>query len=252
MYFEMMKTQMCLNFMRGRCKYSALECLFSHSKDNFSLCDSWLKGECTGIMGNLCRFRHYYTEQDAHEMRSLANKEKLVGVNDCLNGQDVSESPYRVKVVKETRKERREEVDLETGKRKSWIESMEFEVLDITGETPVKKSKLDTDVRKMPLSEIENSKEIEGNRNPLTKMLQSSRFTFSATVDLDTCPVCLRKFKGEKGVKSHRSARNSACRLGKENLRQESSSELVKATSPIVISSSQDTNDSIIVVPDSP
>ena len=202
------------------------------------------------MMGNLCIFRHYYTEQDAQKIQTMANKEKLNKVNDCLIERNDSDSPYRVKVVKETRKERREEVDLETGKRKSWIESMEFEVLDLTGETPAKKAKLDG--RKTPLSEIGNRKEIEGNVKTLTKMLQSSRVASSATVDLDTCPVCQRKFKGEKGVKSHRSARNSACRLGKENMIQESSSELVKVTSPIVISSSQESDHSIIVIPDSP
>ena len=34
-------------------------------------------------------------------------------------------------------RERREEVDLETGKRRSWVESKEFEVLDLTGEETV-------------------------------------------------------------------------------------------------------------------
>jgi len=240
---------MCLNFLRGRCNYSALACPFSHSKDNFPLCSNWQKGECTG---NSCKFRHYYTEQDAQKMQTLAYKEKLDKVNDGQIERNDSESPYIVKVVKETRRERREEVDLETGKRKSWIESMEFEVLDLTGETPAKKAKLDIDVRKTPLSEIGNMKEIEGNQMTLTKVLQSSRVTSSATVDLDTCPVCLRKFKGEKGVKSHRSARNSACRLGKENMIQEPSSEMVRATSPIVTSYSQETDHSIIVIPDSP
>ena len=246
----MFKTKMCKNFIYGRCKYSTLECPYSHNKDNFPLCGSWQKGECTGMMGNLCIFRHYYTEQDAQKIQTMANKEKLDKVNNCLIVRNDSDSPYRVKVVKETRKERREEVDLETGKRKSWIESMEFEVLDLTGETPAKKAKLDG--RKTPLSEIGNRKEIEGNVKTLTKMLQSSRVASSATVDIDTCPVCQRKFKGEKGVKSHRSARNSACRLGKENMIQESSSELVEVTSPIVISSSQETDHSIIVIPDSP
>merc|ERR1711915_474278 len=186
-------------------------------------------------------------------MQTLANKEKLDMVNnDRLIERNDSESPYRVKVVKETRRERREEVDLETGKRKSWIESMEFEVLDLTGETPSKKAKLDIDVRKTPLSVIENRKEVGGNLKTLTKVLQSSRVTSSATVDLDTCPVCLRKFKGEKGVISHRSARNSACRLGKENLIQGPSSDMVRDTSPIVISNSQEIDNSIIVIPDSP
>ena len=42
-------------------------------------------------------------------------------------------SPLVVKVRKEVARERREEVDLETGKRRSWVESTEFDVLDLTG-----------------------------------------------------------------------------------------------------------------------
>ena len=80
------------------------------------------------MMGDLCIFRHYYTEQDAQKIQTMTNKEKLDKVNYCLFERNDSDSPYRVKVVKETRKERREEVDLETGKRKIWIELMEFEV----------------------------------------------------------------------------------------------------------------------------
>ena len=44
-------------------------------------------------------------------------------------------SPLRVKVVKEVSKQRREEVDLDTGKRRSWVETTEYEVLDLCGET---------------------------------------------------------------------------------------------------------------------
>ena len=38
-----------------------------------------------------------------------------------------------VKVRKEVARERREELDLETGRRRSWVETREFEVLDLTG-----------------------------------------------------------------------------------------------------------------------
>ena len=43
-------------------------------------------------------------------------------------------SPLTVRVRKEVARERREELDLETGTRRSWVESREFEVLDLTGE----------------------------------------------------------------------------------------------------------------------
>ncbi len=48
-------------------------------------------------------------------------------------------SPYRVKVIKEVSKQRMEEVDLETGKRKCWVETTEFEVLQLTGETQLRR-----------------------------------------------------------------------------------------------------------------
>ena len=47
-------------------------------------------------------------------------------------------SPYRVKVVKEVAKQRREEVDLDTGRRRSWVETIEVEVLDLCGKSPDK------------------------------------------------------------------------------------------------------------------
>ena len=43
-------------------------------------------------------------------------------------------SPLVLKVRREVARERREEFDLETGRRRSWVESREFEVLDLTGE----------------------------------------------------------------------------------------------------------------------
>ena len=43
-------------------------------------------------------------------------------------------SPLILKVRREVARERREEVDLETGRRRSWVETREFEVMDLTGE----------------------------------------------------------------------------------------------------------------------
>ena len=38
-------------------------------------------------------------------------------------------------------------------------------------------------------------------------------------VDSNQCPVCRKSFKNSKGVLSHRSARNSSCKPGKNHLR---------------------------------
>ena len=45
-------------------------------------------------------------------------------------------SPLVVKVRKEVAKKRKEEVDLYTGTRRSWVEETEFEILDLTGCSP--------------------------------------------------------------------------------------------------------------------
>ena len=47
-------------------------------------------------------------------------------------------SPYKVKLLREVSRQRKEEVDLETGRRRSWVETTEFDVFDLTGVTPVK------------------------------------------------------------------------------------------------------------------
>ena len=42
-------------------------------------------------------------------------------------------SPLVVKVRKEVAKERMEEVDLDTGHRRSWVVEKEFDIYDLTG-----------------------------------------------------------------------------------------------------------------------
>ena len=47
-------------------------------------------------------------------------------------------SPLVVKIRKEKETRRLEEVDLDTGRRRSWVETTEHDVIDLTGETPTK------------------------------------------------------------------------------------------------------------------
>ena len=47
-------------------------------------------------------------------------------------------SPYLVRMRKEKETRRLEEVDLDTGRRRSWVETTEHDVIDLTGETPTK------------------------------------------------------------------------------------------------------------------
>ena len=169
---------------------------------------------------------------------------------------DSYNSPYRVKVIKEVAKQRKEEVDLETGKRKSWVETTEFEVLDLTGDTPAKKTRLS--LSKSPLKEVNKQKEVEKVKKSLAAV---SKPVAPATADPGTCPVCARKFKGEKGVSSHRRARNSACHPDKEN--QTRNQNRAVAVTPVssrgraprtgpVLPYTPGQDDSIILIPDTP
>jgi len=206
---------MCTRFLNNRCPFSDLACNFSHSKEHAPLCRMWQKGFCIGATGNNCRFRHYYNDMDGLFMQaSKRQAQRPLTETNQLN--DYS-SPYRVKVVKEVSKQRKEEVDLETGKRKSWVETTEFEVLDLTGETPVKKSKLPL-LSKSPLKDSNKTVTVSNaKKNKKTPAKTASAASSVSVVEPGTCPVCARKFKGEKGVKTHRNSKNSACRPDKEN-----------------------------------
>jgi len=163
-----------------------------------------MSGFCTGAMGNACKFRHYYNEMDA--MIKAATKQLQVP-SSSINPLETYSSPYRVKVRKEVSKQRKEEVDLETGKRKSWVETTEFEVLDLTGETPAKK--------KLPL--VESNKDVRVTNMKTTDVPAQKPDAPVSRVEPGTCPVCYRVFKGERGVVAHRTARNSSCQSNKEN-----------------------------------
>jgi len=201
--------------------------------------------------------RHYYNEMDGALMQAerQAQAARLNQVNDCGSELERYSSPYRVKVVKEVAKQRKEEVDLETGKRKSWVETTEFEVLDLTGETPVRKPRLS--LSNSPLKEVNNGKEMNKDQNnPVKRKLPEI-----AQTDPGTCPVCGRKFKGEKGVSAHRRARNSACHPDKENQNmnqanqnKEPSSAVTPVTRRNLVTSTtpQNQDDSIIIIPDTP
>ena len=72
-----------------------------------------------------------------------------------------------VKVRKEKESRRLEEVDLDTGRRRSWVETTEHDVIDLTGETPAK------------------------NRTPLTSLQVNSRTSIHQ--DLKRTPALKEK-----------------------------------------------------------
>ena len=80
-------------------------------------------------MGNTCRKRHFYQEADRTAILPTCSSGVTARAPELVE----FSSPLVVKVRKEVAKERREELDLETGTRRSWVESREFDVLDLTG-----------------------------------------------------------------------------------------------------------------------
>jgi len=227
--------------MYGRCHFT-MSCNMSHNKEQAPLCRLWQKGLCIGATGNACPMRHYYNEMDGAMMQAA----RAVMCPRVENNQlEKYNSPYRVKVIKEVSKQRMEEVDLETGKRKSWIETTEFEVLDLTGETPVKKTL--QQVTASPLSEVTINKDAGGAGK--AKKQPTALLASASTTNPGTCPVCGKGFKGERGVKSHRRAKNSACHPGKENPAVTTPASSVEAPT---VAPAQDQDDSVILVPDTP
>jgi len=97
------------------------------------ICSKWKEGKCWGANfwdGDKCPYRHYYTEDDA-----------VITIDQVESSPSISHftSPYVVRMRKEKETRRLEEVDLDTGRRRSWVETTEHDVIDLTGETPTKK-----------------------------------------------------------------------------------------------------------------
>ena len=85
------------------------------------------------MRGNSCPNRHFFLDGD-HEVLQSDNTAAPSNQRKAGTGEEFRfSSPLTVKVRKEVARERREELDLETGRRRSWVETREFEVLDLTG-----------------------------------------------------------------------------------------------------------------------
>ena len=116
--------------------------------------------------------RHYYLERDA---RPAVTQRVALAEMEPTN----FSSPYQVKICKEKLVHRREEVDIETGRRRSWVEEEEREVYDLTGDTPMKPLPLPK--RKVPGSQsAQRSKFVGGSPPPAlipSPMRPSSRLS---------------------------------------------------------------------------
>lgn len=86
------------------------------------LCKKWVQGECWGRCGG----RHFYDETDERISHHHPRDTEPGALFEFS-------SPYQgFRIIKEVKKLRRVEVDLETGRKRSFIEEKEFEVLDLT------------------------------------------------------------------------------------------------------------------------
>jgi len=192
------KKSYCVRYAYNRCPFSALTCPFSHNKDDTSLCHNWKNGVCP--KNNLCNFRHYYLERDA----AVPPRRPLVEVNSST----VYSSPLVVKVKTLTEKHRRVEVDLETGKRRSWIETENKELIDITGEAspaPPPNRKLQDGKRKeeeMAAAKKKLEDEVAQEEMQKKKELEMREKTRKKKND-GQCSVCNRQFRGVKGLSMH-------------------------------------------------
>ena len=59
-------------------------------------------------------------------------------------------SPLTVKVYEEVKEKRLQEVDLETGRKTSYVEEERYEVLDLTGDTPGRRGSQRTPLQPLP------------------------------------------------------------------------------------------------------
>ena len=87
--------------------------------------------------GNLCPHRHFFMDGDREFLQPASSNTATITTNQRDAGTEEEftfSSPLTVRVTKEVARERREEMDLETGTTRSWVVEREFEVLDLTGE----------------------------------------------------------------------------------------------------------------------
>jgi len=238
----------CMQWMKGNCPRTDVTCMYRHTKEHMPLCHAWTKGECIGGRGNDCRNRHYYKEMDerTHQPEQQESSGSCTGVLSDFN------SPLVVKIRKITEKRRREEVDIETGQRRSFTETFEQEIVDITGKenTPelpkTKARRVISPLIKTAMKNVQNKKQddkraetendsvilIDEDTNTSVSLpadisnvsktplpddnsnLELSQMNESVVVGAGYCIQCKRTFKGQRGLKIHLNAsKNRACKL---------------------------------------
>ena len=132
-------------------------------------------------------------------------------------------SPYRVKVVKEVAKQRREEVDLDTGRRRSWVETTEVEELadrpkpgTMHEEGEGSRGSFRSPLKDQSRNLVTNlTKELTREMSPHSLMPPPASPSPKAESEGSRkCPSCHRIFKSLRGVIQHR-ARDKSCAVDK-------------------------------------
>jgi len=91
-----------------------------------SICDLWVRGQCTGARAAACRDRHFYNDTDVSRRTCTGSgkkEKKLEGFS----------SPYRARVVREQVEVIKEQVNVDSGNYERWSEVQERELVDLTG-----------------------------------------------------------------------------------------------------------------------
>ena len=132
-------------------------------------------------------------------------------------------SPYRVKVMKEVAKQRREEVDLDTGRRRSWVETTEVEELadrpkpgTMHEEGEGSRGSFRSPLKDQSRNLVTNlTKELTMEMSPHSLMPPPASPSPKAESEGSRkCPSCHRIFKSLRGVTQHR-ARDKNCTVDK-------------------------------------
>jgi len=216
----------CVRWLNNQCTLTAEMCKFPHSKEHMPLCRKWKDGHCIGGHGNTCGYRHYYNEGDQSELRT--NQQQV----ESRSQQPITfSSPLveRVHVVEE--RQRRVEVDLETGRRNSFFEVTTKEIVDLTGSM--------NDME--PAVEAANESRVALGEISTNTMTNSNTASFESGI----CYICGNKFKGVKGVRAHLNRKKGTCA---EKHRKRAKENISSGGSKSSQLEETDNNDSIMII----
>lgn len=141
------------------------------------LCDLWIRGDCTGARAAACTARHFYLDSDIGDgCRGKNSGPDSVARMKGKRKRRRFSSPYRARLVTEQVTVEREEIDIESGMKESWIEVQERELVDLTGSEEMSGSGL----------ENENVKKVDDNKEGINKKNNSNEGTQHSADPINT------------------------------------------------------------------